>query len=90
MELFLTIDLKPHVDPLSSQHIDAIISSLNGEEQNEELEDQSDSNQKRSSAINIQLPVSTSACEPQANFVRAYYSSVEIIRELEDGKTEWW
>ncbi|PWN33296.1 uncharacterized protein FA14DRAFT_155993 [Meira miltonrushii] len=90
LEMFLTIDLKPHANPLSSQHIDAIIASLNGDAQAEKTDEESDSTQKRSSAINIQLPVSTSAFEPQANFVRAFYSSVEIIRELEGDKTEWW
>lgn len=90
MELFLTIDLKPHADPLSSQHIDSIFASLNGDAQTGVTDEQSDHTQKRSSAINIQLPVSTSAFEPQANFVRAFYSSVEIIRELEGDKTEWW
>jgi Protein of unknown function (DUF3074) len=90
LELFLTIDLKPHADPLSSQHIDSIIASLNGDAQNDVIDEQSNPAQKRSSAINIQLPVSTSAFEPQANFVRAFYSSVEIVRELESDKTEWW
>lgn len=90
MELFLTIDLKPHPNPLSSQHIDSIIASLNGDPQNDQIDEQSDIAQKRSSAINIQLPVSTTDFEPQANFVRAFYSSVEIIRELEGDKTEWW
>ena len=90
MELFLTIDLKPHANPLSSQHIDSIIASLNGDPQNDQIDEQSDIAQKRSSAINIQLPVSITDFEPQANFVRAFYSSVEIIRELEGDKTEWW
>ena len=86
----MTIDLKPHANPLSSQHIDSIIASLNGDPQNDLNDEHSDTAQKRSSAINIQLPVSTTDFEPQANFVRAFYSSVEIIRELEGDKTEWW
>ncbi|UZJ54192.1 hypothetical protein CBS101457_003512 [Exobasidium rhododendri] len=93
VELFLTVEFKPHVDPLSSSHIDAILASLkegSGSNITEEQEETSTSNSQRRSCLNIQLPVETTDCAPKKDFVRASYGSVEVLRELERNGTEWW
>lgn len=94
VQMFLTVELEPHDDPLSKAHIDAIISALDGDVQ-QANDEQSTAAQtgkaaSRRSCINIQLPVSTSECRPQSGFVRAFYGSVEVLRELDGDKTEWW
>jgi hypothetical protein len=96
VELFVTIEFKPHADPLSPQHIDAILAALKEDEGEINSSNEQDSavadpsSQLRRSCINIQLPVETPECGPQKGFVRASYGSVEVLRELEQEGTEWW
>lgn len=87
-QLFLSVDLQPHADPLSKDHIDSVIAALDGNATVSATSNGQDN--LRKSSVNIQLPIASTECPPQQKFVRAFYASVETVKEMEDGGTEWW
>lgn len=88
LQLFLSIDLTPHPDPLSKAHIDAIVAHLDGHAAAPSTGD--GQGKLRKSSVNIQLPIASTDCPPQRDFIRAFYSSVETLKETKDSGTEWW
>lgn len=89
VELFLTVEFKPHDDPLSPSHIDSMLASLKqGGQEDDDLSSATSTGRK--SCLNIQLPVQTPDCGKKNNYVRASYGSVEVLKELEEQGTEWW
>jgi hypothetical protein len=93
VEILITIQFKPHADPLSSSHIDAMLQALKeggGKVDESESASNADTSALRGSCLNIQLPVETPECAEKKDFIRAYYGSVEVIKELEQQGTEWW
>jgi hypothetical protein len=91
VELFLTVEFKPHAEPLSSSHIDKMLATLKeGASQTNDASSALDKSTLRRSCLNVQLPVETPECGEKKNFVRAYYGSVEVLRELDQQGTEWW
>lgn len=90
VELFLTVEFKPHDDPLSSSHIDSMLATLKGASQDVGSSSAEAPTTGRKSCLNIQLPVQTPDCDEKKNYVRASYGSVEVLKELKEQGTEWW
>lgn len=93
VEILITVQFKPHADPLSSSHIDAMLQALKeggGKVDETESSSTQSTSSQRGSCLNIQLPVETPECAEKSNFVRASYGSVEVVKELEQQGTEWW
>lgn len=87
VELLISVDFAPHEDPLGDSHIEQILASF----QEGQLCGVPQQTHGRKSSMNIQLPVSTDQCSVQPGFLRAYYASIEIIRQCEENKgTNWW
>lgn len=89
--MFLTLEFIPVADPLSDAHIDEILASFDTPQSQERLVGVSDEQNRLSSFVNIQLPVKHSECpEVTKEYVRAYYASVEMVRQTKDDGAEWW
>ena len=91
-QMFLTVEFKPVSKPMSDAHIDEILASLEGKGgQTSDEAAKAAVDNGLASFVNIQLPVRLDNCPAvPKEYVRAYYASVEMVRQTDDDGAEWW